>query len=118
MMSFTYLVSEGSSESCGSRQKQQIAPYSPLPYEYVILAVAASVEQNSSKGKALIRFLMYIQDLALFSGATECMFKSRVCVLVSFFICQARGLSPSHPPFLFPSCQTKFLSDRSPELLR
>jgi hypothetical protein len=38
---------------------------------YVILTVVVSIEQNSSKGKALIWFLIKIQDLTLPSGMAE-----------------------------------------------
>jgi hypothetical protein len=53
-MSFTSLESGGSSESYGRQAEEITSSLLPLQHVYVILAVVASLEQNSSKRKALI----------------------------------------------------------------
>jgi hypothetical protein len=53
-MSLTSLVGGGSSESYGRWAEATISSSQPPPYAYVILIVVASLEQNASKGKALI----------------------------------------------------------------
>jgi hypothetical protein len=49
-----HFLGSGSSESYGRYAEATLSSSQPLPYVYVILTIVASLEQNSSKGKALI----------------------------------------------------------------